>query len=194
MILNNWMKSSSSLTEVLIVTGICPLLGAVKDFRTGLVMAILYILSLFTLALAVSATSRWIPSKLRIVVIVFFSVSIITVLHLIMQAYFYEQSQLVGIYAYLIAVSALVLVFARGDWGKIVITTSVKQVLILSMVVAVMLIIIGTAREQIELHLLTEPAGAFFTLALLMAVIKWFVQFLDTRNSTIKITPGLSIE
>ena len=111
--INNWMKLSPALNELLLVTGICPLLGAVTNFQAGLTMAILFTLTFIILAVVVSVSRHLFSLQIRRVVIVSISVTVVNVLYMVTQAVFYEQSQLLGIYGYLIAVSALILVFAR---------------------------------------------------------------------------------
>ena len=181
--MNNWIKRSPALNELLLVTGICPLLGAVTNFQAGLTMAILFTLTFIILAVVVSVSRHLFSLQIRRVVIVSISVTVVNVLYMVTQAVFYEQSQLLGIYGYLIAVSALILVFAREEWNKISLTDSIKQALIMSLVITVMLVLIGTAREHIQLQLLKEPAGAFIMLALLLALIRWIDSGADGRIS-----------
>ena len=183
--INRWLKISPELDEMVIVAGICPLLGAVTNFQAGLATAILFTLAFVSLGLVVSAGRHLLSLQIRLIVVVSVSATVVTVLHLMMQAFFYEQSLLLGIYGYLIAVCALVMVFSREVWGTIPAITSFKRTLKMSLLITVMLLIIGAAREYIQLQLLKEPAGAFITLALFLSLIKWLDACQDIRKSSL---------
>ena len=174
MVMKNAIQRLWARDNLVLVLGICPLLGGVTTFGAAVVMAIIFALTLVMMALVLSLIRHLIPKVLRAAIILACAATVVTIFHLLMQTFFYEYGRLTGMYSYLVAVSCLLLVFAEEEWLSSTVLAALKQALMLSAGVCILLVLIGTAREYIPLHLLHLAPGAFLFLAFVMAAAQWF--------------------
>jgi Predicted NADH:ubiquinone oxidoreductase, subunit RnfE len=172
--MNNIPGLVYKLDFLILVLGICPLLGGVTTLKAGVVMAAMYAVTCFTIALILALIRNLIPYLLRLTVILLLAATVVTVNHLLMQAFMYEYSLMTGILRYLIAVSCLLLTFAEEEWLSNTIPASLTQAVFLSAGVFMLLVLIGLVREYIPLNLFHQPPGAFLLLAMLLAAAQWF--------------------
>jgi Na+-translocating ferredoxin:NAD+ oxidoreductase RnfE subunit len=137
-------------------------------------MAIIFALTMIMMALVLSLIRHLIPVALRAAMILACAATVVTILHLLMQTFFYEYSRITGMYSYLVAVSCLLLVFAEEEWLSGPVPAALKQAILLSTGVCILLVLIGIVREYIPLHLLHQAPGAFLLLAFVIAGAQWF--------------------
>jgi len=173
MVTENAIQREWSGNNLILVLGIGPLLVGVTTFNAAVVMAIIFALTLLIMALVIPLLRNLIPLELRLSMILTCAVTVVTIIHLLLQALFYEYSLLTGMYSYLVAVNCLLLVCAEEEWLSTTVPASLKQAMLLSMGVCILLVLIGAVREYSPLHLLRQAPGAFLLLASVIAGAQW---------------------
>lgn len=174
--------------------GVCPLLPPSLSLLTGLSIGLLVFCSLVFCSLSVSLFRYIIPYERSVAVILLISASVVTLLDLIMQAYFYELHQSLDIYLPLLAMNALILFYLQRGAQRSKLSTSMKGAIQTATSVCLFVFLTGTIRELLgkggvlldshelinidlsivvlpfsSMSLLLEAPGAFIIFALLIA-------------------------
>lgn len=170
---------------VVLCLGLCPTLAVSTTAKNGLAMGIVTMIVLILSEFVISLLKRIIPSRDRMIIYVIVAACFTTILQLVMNAYYPEISESLGIFISLTAVNGLI--FGRADGYAIEhnpilsifdgIGFGIGYTLILTIFGAIREILgIGTIfgiRVIPDGYTLTIAAlapGAFFLLACLIAV------------------------
>ena len=168
--MNNLFDPESQQDFIVPVLGILPLLMVADTVVTAATMGLVNLLAIVLLCLIISITRNFISLKIRMTAILLISASVVTVIGLLAQFWFYEVTQKLGIYIPLVAVNCMALAWAEEYALRQSIVGSLLRTLKAGAGILVLLVIIGFIREYSGLSLLKQPAGAFFVLGLLMAM------------------------
>ena len=178
--------------------GLCPLLAVTGTAINGLGLGLATIFVLTLSNLAVSATRRWISPEVRIPVFVLIIATLVTIVDLVMQAWFSQLSRTLGIFIPLIVTNCAILGRAEAFASRRGLLPALSDGLAQGAGFALVLVVLGAGRELVgqgtlladahlllgdwarvlELRLLPEqaglllavlPPGAFIGLAFLIA-------------------------
>lgn len=203
--------NNPSLVQLL---GLCPLLAVTGTAINGLGLGLATLIVLVLSNLAVSATRRLISSELRIPVFVLIIASLVTVVDLLMQAWLPQLSRTLGIFIPLIVTNCMILGRAEAYASRNPIGSAVVDGLAQGIGFAIVLVLLGGAREllgqgtlmadahlllgewarALEFRLLPEqaglllailPPGAFIGLGLMIALRKRLLRRRATLRRTV---------
>lgn len=167
-----------------IVLGLCPTLAVTASVDSALGLGCGVIFVLFLANTLVSALRNHIPPKVRIPVFIVIIASAVTIVELLMEAYFYPLFEVLGIWIPLIVVNCLILsrseAFARKNPVHLAIADGVGM----GLGFTISLVILASIREIIGVgtwfglqimpaaymgfELFQRPPGAFILLGLLI--------------------------
>jgi electron transport complex protein RnfE len=179
--------------------GLCPLLAVSNSIINALGLAIATVFTLTLTNALVSIIKPIINKEIRISLFVLIIASVVTALEMFMNAYFHELYLILGIFIPLIVTNCIIIARAEAFASKNTVILSIKDGFFTGLGFALVLIIIGAIREIIgngslfnQAHLLFGeighylhwhifesyqgfliailPPGAFFVLALLVAI------------------------
>ncbi len=169
-----------------LVLGLCPALAVTMSAENGLGMGLA---TAFVVTLsngAISALRNVIPSKVRIASYIVIIATLVSIVEIVMKAYFFPLSQQLGIYIPLIVVNCIVLGRAEGFAAKNPPLLSVIDGLSVGVGYALSLMLIGSVREifgagtwfglQVfgesfePMTFLVSAPGAFVTIGILLAM------------------------
>ena len=179
--------------------GLCPLLAVSNSIINAMGLAIATVFTLTLTNALVSAIRPIISKEIRISLFVLIIASVVTALEMFMNAYFHELYLILGIFIPLIVTNCIIMARAESFASKNSILLSIKDGFFSGLGFALVLILIGAIREIIghgglfsqaqllfgdfgkHLHLqffseyqgfliAVLPSGAFFVLALLIAI------------------------
>lgn len=176
--------------------GLCPLLAVTASFVNGLGLGIATLAVLIASNALVSATRRWIQPEIRVPIYVLIIASLVTCIELIFKAFFPDLDRSLGIFIPLIVTNCAIVARAEVFASRNSIGSSILDGLVMGSGFALLLMAIGAFRElfgQGSLFsrmdmllggepmrgivlaengwlLLVLPPGAFFSLALAIAV------------------------
>lgn len=172
--------------------GLCPTLGVTTSALNGIAMGIA---TLFVLILSngiIALIKNLIPGKIRIPAYIIVIATLVTVLELIMRAYFQSLYEVLGIFIPLIVVNCIILGRAESYASKNSVINSIFDGLGNGLGFTLSLTIIGMIREMLGsgkifgldvLNKIYDPAlifilppGAFITIGVLIALINKFKQ------------------
>ena len=180
--------------------GLCPLLAVTSTFVNGLGLGIATLLVLTFSNLLVSATRRWIMQEIRIPVYVLIIASLVTCIELIFKAWFPALDRSLGIFIPLIVTNCAIVARAELFASRNPVLASVYDGIGMGAGFALLLMAIGLFRDLIgsgsifsEMDMLIGgepmsglvlvdggwllailPPGAFFSLALAVALKNYF--------------------
>lgn len=186
--------------------GLCPLLAVTSMFVNGLGLGIATLVVLTCSNVLVSATRRWIRQEIRIPIYVLIVASLVTCIELIFKAWFPELDRSLGIFIPLIVTNCAIVARAEIFASRNTVAASFFDGIGMGAGFALLLMAIGFTRELVgkgsifaDLDMLLGgepvrglvlvdggwllailPPGAFFSLALAVALKK----YLDRRRDT----------
>jgi Na+-translocating ferredoxin:NAD+ oxidoreductase subunit E len=207
--------STKSLNYDLIATlAVCPLLAKSASLLTALNMALALLIVLICSVLTVSVCRRYIPKNVSLAVILFISVTWVSVLDLLLQAYWFEMSKVLGLYIPLLAMNSFVLLSLQKTALQKSPLNALKATLNYGIAIFVIVVLVGSLRElfgqgsllsdsQVFLDkdysfltisesgfsLILSAPGALIILGLVLALLKK----LESRRA-IKATRGIAVE
>lgn len=196
--------------------GLCPLLAVTGTAINGLGLGLATMLVLVLSNIAVSATRHLITPEIRIPIFVLIIASLVTVVDLVMQAWFSQLSRTLGIFIPLIVTNCTILGRAEAFASRNSIRDALTDGLAQGTGFAAVLIVLGAGREIIghgtlladahlllgewarvlELRLLPEsagvllailPPGAFIGLGLMIAARNRMLK--QTSNASTVVAP-----
>ena len=146
----------------------------VSDIPTGLILGASFSLSLFLTGITIVLLAGIITPNARLAVIVIVSASMITIVSLLMQAWFYDLAIQTATYISLLALNCLVIALAEEKALPSGMMAVLSNGILLSVFVLLPLLLIGGVRQLFGLTLLNEAPGGFLLLALSFAIINAF--------------------
>lgn len=170
-----------------LVLGMCPTLAITTLAINGIGMGLATTAVLIGSNVVVSALKDVIPSQVRIPSYIVIISTFVTIISMLMEAYVYPLYEALGIFLPLIVVNCIILARAEAYASKHSVGESALDGLAIGLGFTLSLTVIGSIREILGAgsifgyNLVGEnvsmatifslPAGAFFTLATLMALI-----------------------
>ena len=181
------------------LVGLCPLLAVSDTMVNGLLLGIAMLVTLALSSPVVSMTRHLIPPEVRVVSHTVTIATVVTVIHLLVQAYFPELAKSVGIYLPIIAANCMVTGRAEEYASQHGIMPSLVDGVLHGAGALAILLIIAGSREVLAygtlfreayalfgpgfdwltvtltenfrgLPIVASPIGGFFALALLLAL------------------------
>jgi len=149
-------------TGLVVLFGLCPLLAVTRTLVTGLALGIATTMVLVFSNLAVSL-ARGIPgAEIRIPAYVMIIASLVTVIQLLMQAWFFDLYQLLGIFIPLIVTNCAILGRAEAFASRNAPLPSVVDGLATGLGFCLVLVLLGAVRELLGHGTLFSQAGLIF--------------------------------
>lgn len=196
-ILNGIIKENSILVLLL---GLCSTLAVTTNFENSYIMGICVIIVLTFSNITVSLIKKFVTKNVEIPVYILVISTFVTILELLLKNYVHDLYNVLGIYLPLIVVNCIVLGRAIEVASKSSIKTSFLDAIGVGLGYTLVLMILGTFREilgnntitlmdsvsgltgyravykiytpnnLLPMNILIKPAGAFISLAFLMAL------------------------
>lgn len=173
-----------------IVLGTCPALAVSTSVENGIGMGIAATFVLVCSNIVVAAVRKYVPDSVRIAVYIVIIASFVTIVDLVMSAYFRTLYQALGIFIPLIVVNCIILGRAEAFASRNSIFLSIADGIGMGGGFTLALLMIGTVREllgngsilgynllgtsYIPMLVMILPPGAFLTYGALTAVVNSF--------------------
>lgn len=181
-----------------LMLGLCPALAITTKVENAIVMGLSFTFVLIGSNLFVSLIKKLVPDEIRIPVYILIIATFVTIIELLLKAYIKDLYNALGIYIPLIVVNCIVLGRALGFASKEKVFNSLLDALGFGIGFSLALLILATCREVLgsntltimdnlstltgykmvyqiipnnnifPMKILTEPAGAFLALGLLI--------------------------
>lgn len=177
--------------------GMCPTLGVTTSAQNGLGMGLATLFVLLLSNISISLVKNLIPDAVRIPCYIVIIASLVTILELVMKAYFPVLHSALGIFIPLIVVNCIILGRAEAFAAKNNILDSILDAFGMGIGFTMSLTLLGLIREFLgqgsifEYHLLPEhvstisifimPPGAFLALAGLILLFNKFCRKGDVK-------------
>lgn len=184
------------------VLGTCPTLATTTSARNGVGMGLCAMAVLMLTNFLISLLRKIIPSHIRIASYVVIIAAAVTALELLMKAYLPSLASALGLFIPLIVVNCIILARAEAFASKNAPLPSLLDGFSMGIGYTLALFVIGSIREILgagtwfgmsvfgsaykPAMLLIMPAGAFFTMAAVMALMKFAKAKFDNRKPKIK--------
>lgn len=165
-------KETESLIPVL---GIPVLLVGVSSIKTGMLMGGMLLCTLVAGSVIISLSSHIVPARIRHVIVVVISATLVTTVYLAMQVFFYEIMLSVGIFLPLVAMNCLLVGWLQEYGFDRSITTTCMQAVLTGLVVMAICTLFGTIRDVVQLPVIQENSMVFFFTAFLLALNNYLV-------------------
>lgn len=209
-ILNGIIKENPVLVLLL---GLCSTLAVTTNFESAYIMGLCVLIILIFSNVTVSLIKKLVPKNVEIPVYILIISTFVTILELLLKTYINPLYQVLGIYLPLIVVNCIVLGRALSVGTKSNIRTSLKDALGIGLGYTLVLMIISLFREIVgnntltimnnisgltgykliykiytpnnlfPISILTKPAGAFLTLAFLIALFNYIKGGRDNESN-----------
>ncbi|MCH9693675.1 MAG: electron transport complex subunit E [Gammaproteobacteria bacterium] len=190
---NGLWRENPGLVQLL---GLCPLLAVTGSFVNGLGLGIATLLVLMASNALVSSTRRWIQPEIRIPIYVLIIASLVTCIELVFKAWFPDLDRALGIFIPLIVTNCAIVARAEVFASRNPVGASILDGFVMGLGFALLLMAIGAFREltgqgtlfaRMDMLfggepvrgivladngwlLMVLPPGAFFSLALAIAI------------------------
>jgi electron transport complex protein RnfE len=155
--------------------GICPLLAVSRSFEAGLGLGLATIGVLCSTNVLVSLARRLVDPRVRLPAYVLIIAAFVTAADLIIKAFFHTLHEEVGLFIPLIVTNCVILARAESFASRHRPWAALQDGLAHGTGFAIVLVVLGTAREHAGLAIALLPPGAFFGLALLVAARNWWL-------------------
>ena len=182
------------------VLGLCPTLAVTGQVSSALGLGCGVIFVLLISNTLISTFKNNIPPKIRVPVFIVIIASAVTIVELMMEAYFYTVYEVLGIWIPLIVCNCLILGRGEAFARKNPIHLSMADGLGMGVGFTLSLTVLGTVREiigsgtwfglnilpsaYIGFDLLQNPPGAFICLGLLLALINVISSRLESKRQS----------
>lgn len=167
---NGLWNNNVALVQLL---GLCPLLAVTGTIVNGLGLGIATLITLLVSNTIVSTIRHWLKSEIRIPVFVLIIASIVTTIELVMNAWFHELYQVLGIFIPLIVTNCSIIARAEAYASKNNVINSALDGLMMGLGFTLVLVVLGAMREFIgfgtlfaDAHLMFGEAGKNMTIVL----------------------------
>lgn len=152
-------KNNPALVQLL---GLCPLLAVTNTLINALGLAIATMLVLIVSNLTISLVQKWVTKEIRIPVFILIIASFVTMIQLLMNAYTYGLYLSLGIFIPLIVTNCAIIGRAEAFASKNPPAAAAFDGLMMGLGFAVILVILGAARELIGQGTLFDGAHLLF--------------------------------
>lgn len=172
-----------------LLIGLCPTLAVTNSAINGMSMALATTFVLVCSSVIISMLKKVIPGKVRIPSFIVIIASFVTIVNLVMQAYFPDMHEALGIFIPLIVVNCLILGRAEAYASKMPVGWSMLDAIGMGVGFTFALTLLGSVRELLGTNnifgfkilpeaftpwaIMTSPPGAFITLGFLLALINF---------------------
>ena len=197
-----WREFNKGITQenpvFRLVLGMCPTLAVTTVAINGLAMGLATAFVLICSNLAISCLRNVIPSRIRIPIFIVVIASFVTVVDLVMAAFFYQLHKVLGLFIPLIVVNCIIMARAEAFASRNRVFVSLIDGLGMGVGFTISLTILGSIREILSngtifginlfgsayqpLLMMMLPPGAFIILGLLM----FGINKLTAKQSTAK--------
>lgn len=170
-----------------LVLGICSVLAVTSQAKNGIGMGLAATFVLVCSNMVIAAMRNIIPAKVRIACFIVIIATFVTVVDLIMEAYFFELHKALGIFIPLIVVNCIILGRAEAFASKRPILNSMMDGIGMGIGYTLALLVLGSIREllgngsifgvvllgsrYVPFLLAILPPGAFIALGLLLGLM-----------------------
>lgn len=198
-------------TGLVVLLGLCPLLAVTTTVVNGIGLGLATILTLVISGVSVSLARPLLRPEIRIPIFVLIIASIVTVVQMLMQAYWIELYQVLGIFIPLIVTNCAIIgraeAFASrnrpmaaaidglatglGFTMALVLLSAVRELLGKGTLLADAQLLVGEWGRHLSVTIIDEypgfllavlPPGAFMGLGLLIAGRNWLSERLETQQ------------
>ncbi|MCH8278238.1 MAG: electron transport complex subunit E [Proteobacteria bacterium] len=202
-------------TGLVVLLGLCPLLAVTNTVINGLALGLATMLTLMLSNLSISILRGLLRPEIRIPAFVLIIASVVTVIELLMHAFFYDLYRTLGIFIPLIVTNCAIVARAEIFASRNTVASSILDGLVMGTGFACLLMAIGAFREllgqgsifsRMDLLLGGEPVlgiiltdggwllmvlppGAFFSLALAIAAKNAIDRRRREKRSTLSRRP-----
>ena len=173
-----------------LVLGLCPALAITTSAVNGLGMGLALTFVITMSNVIISALRNVIPSKVRIASYIVIIATLVSIVEILMKAYFFPLSEQLGIYIPLIVVNCIVLGRAEGFASKNPPLPSMVDGISIGLGYSISLTLIGSLREMLgagswfgnsvfgdsfePLAFMVSAPGAFVTIGILLGIQNLF--------------------
>ncbi|MBN1619643.1 electron transport complex subunit E [candidate division WOR-3 bacterium] len=179
---------------LVLVLGMCPTLAVTTSAKNGIAMGIAATAVLIGSNSVISLIRKFVPDEVRIPIFIVVIASFVTVIQLVMNAYFYELFKVLGLFIPLIVVNCIILGRAEAFASKNNVFLSILDGIGMGIGFTLTLFFLGAFREilgsgtVLGFNILGEsysknpmlimilPPGGFLMLGLMMAFVKVFTE------------------
>lgn len=179
--------------------GMCPTLALTTSVSNAIGMGLATTAVLICSNLLISLLRRIIPKQVRIAAFIVIISGFVTAVSLLMNAYFFELYQSLGLFLDLIVVNCIILARAEAFASKNKPIPSVIDGFAMGLGFTFALLIMATIREIIgagsflgydltfngkllPFRMIAQPAGAFITLGIIIAVVQKIRNTIDDKK------------
>jgi electron transport complex protein RnfE len=142
--------------------GLCPLLAVTNNSVNGLGLGLATMAVLLTSNILVSLIRHWVPSEIRIPVFIAIIACAVTIIDMMMNAYFYTLHGILGIFIPLIVTNCAILARAESFASKNPLDKSIVDALFISIGFTAVLVVLGGLREIVGNGTLFDQAWLLF--------------------------------
>ena len=178
--------------------GMCPTLALTTSLSNAIGMGLAATVVLMCSNLMISLLRKFIPKQVRIASFIVIISGFVTAVSLLMNAYFFELYQSLGLFLDLIVVNCIILARAEAFASKNKPLPSLVDGLAAGLGFTFALIIVSFIREAVgsgtilgynitfgvwdPVMLISQPAGAFITLGLVIAIVQKIRNTIDDKK------------
>ena len=171
------------------VLGMCPVLAVTTSAINGIAMGVASTVVLVCSNMVVSLIKNIIPPKVRIPTYIVVIAAFVTIIDLLMNAYFHDIHKVLGLFVPLIVVNCMILGRAESFASKNNLSNSIMDGLGVGIGFTLALFLLGSIREILgngsifNFYILSEnfepavimilPPGAFITLGFLLSLVNY---------------------
>ena len=172
--------------------GMCPLLAVTTSVENGIGMGIASTAVLLGSNVVVSLLRKLIPAKIRIPAYIVIIAGFVTLIDMMLKAYFPGLSQSLGLFIPLIVVNCIILARAESFASKNNVVTSVSDALGMGIGFTIALVALSAVREILgngtflgislfgsgfePVLVMILPPGAFLGLGIILGILNWVMQ------------------
>jgi electron transport complex protein RnfE len=159
-IINNGLWTNNPAFVQLL--GLCPLLAVTNTVINALGLGLATIITLVASNVIVSLIRQWVRPEIRIPVFVLIIASVVTVIELVMNAYFHELFIILGIFIHLIVTNCSIIARAEAFASKNAVIPSFLDGLFMGLGFTAVLVALGALREGLGFGTLFSQAHLMF--------------------------------
>lgn len=142
--------------------GLCPLLAVSNNSVNGLGLGLATLAVLLTSNILVSLIRHWVPSEIRIPVFIAIIAGAVTIIDMLMSAYFYTLHGILGIFIPLIVTNCAILARAESFASKNPVDKSIVDAIFIGLGFTAVLVVLGAMREIVGNGTLFDQAWLLF--------------------------------
>lgn len=171
---------------LILVLGVAPLLAGANSMTAGIAMGGFFLATLIINNVIIYVIRYLVPLEIRLVMIILVAALTVSMLRLLMQAWFYDASQLLDFYLPLVAMNCLLLATMNDHamTGKFI--PVVTNAVFTGIGVLTLCTIISAVRQYIDLPVIQGAPGVFLMLALVIILLN----IIRNKQKTTSATAG----